>query len=53
MPDQYDSPKSIFLSAVEIQSEQERKAFVADACGEDHELLEEVNRLLDHQEQAE
>ena len=43
------SAKSIFLSALDIESESDRIAFVQNACGEDQELAAEVRRLLRHE----
>jgi eukaryotic-like serine/threonine-protein kinase len=40
--------KTIFLSALDIADEGERRAFVAAQCGEDHALRRDVERLLYH-----
>src|SRR5262249_30449289 len=37
---------SIFCSAIEIESPDERQAFVEQACGEDVDLKKQVERLL-------
>jgi WD40 repeat protein/serine/threonine protein kinase len=38
---------TIFCAAIEIASEAERAAYLARACGEDHELRARVKKLLD------
>jgi serine/threonine protein kinase len=38
---------TIFCAAIEIAAEDERAAYVARACGEDHELRGRVQKLLD------
>ena len=38
---------SIFCAAVEIASEEKRAAYLARACGDDHELQAQVEKLLD------
>ena len=45
----HDQAKSIFLSAVEIASLQERQAFIAAQCGENGSLRDEVEGLLQHE----
>ncbi len=52
MSERHDSAKSIFLSALEIASAPARQEYIAAACGENRPLFEEVQRLLDHQAQA-
>ena len=37
---------SVFCSAIDIDSPEERQAFVARACGEDADLKHQVERLL-------
>jgi serine/threonine protein kinase len=53
MPAGQNPAKSIFLSALEIPSAAARREYLAAACGDDGQLLGEVQRLLDHQAQAE
>src|SRR5713226_4888532 len=38
---------TIFCAAIEIASEDERAAYLAGACGDDHELQVRVEKLLD------
>ena len=47
-----ESAKSIFLSALDIESNDERKSFLSRACGDNGALRQEVEKLLDHQNQA-
>ena len=43
------NPDTIFAQAIEIQSAEERAAYLADACGKDAELHREVEKLVkDH-----
>jgi serine/threonine protein kinase/formylglycine-generating enzyme required for sulfatase activity/tetratricopeptide (TPR) repeat protein len=44
--------ESLFLAALEIASADERRAFIERTCGADHELQEEVEKLLRSHEQA-
>ncbi|MHC4402210.1 MAG: protein kinase domain-containing protein [Planctomycetota bacterium] len=41
------SNKSLFLAAIEIESEAERAAFLQQACGDNDQLREEIESLLD------
>src|SRR5262249_3130671 len=41
--------KSIFLDALEIASERDRRAYLDRRCGPDHRLRAEVEELLRHQ----
>ena len=41
------SHKSLFLAAIEIESEAERAAFLQRACGDNDQLREEIESLLD------
>src|SRR5262245_58369065 len=43
---------SLFLAALEIQSPQDRAAFLDASCGADHELRQQVERRLRSHEQA-
>jgi serine/threonine protein kinase/tetratricopeptide (TPR) repeat protein len=43
---------TIFCAAIEIASEDERAAYLARACGDDHELRHHVEKLLDAHLQA-
>ena len=45
--------KSIFMSALELGSESERMEFVRDQCGDDRELRQEVDQLLEHCDEIE
>lgn len=49
-----DKPRlnSLLLAASEIESADERVAFLAKACGDDHDLRQQVERLLQSDEQA-
>jgi hypothetical protein len=38
---------TIFCAAIEIASEEERAAYLARACGDDHELQARLEKLLD------
>ena len=40
------SPDSIFCSAIEIAADEERAAYLAQACGDDAELRRRVARLV-------
>jgi serine/threonine protein kinase/tetratricopeptide (TPR) repeat protein len=40
--------KSIFLTAVELPTAEEREAYLSEACGEDARLRREVEDLLEH-----
>jgi serine/threonine protein kinase len=46
----YDQAKSIFLSAAEIASDEERRAFVVAQCNGNDSLRREVDDLLRHQD---
>src|SRR4051812_44175741 len=39
--------KSLFLSAIELQAPEQRRAFLDDACGANPELRQEVEALLE------
>ena len=41
------SNKSLFLAALEIETEAERAAYLQQACGDNRELREEIESLLD------
>src|SRR5260370_27678402 len=41
--------KTIFLQALEIASDDERRAFIVSACGIDDTLRQEIEELLGHQ----
>ncbi len=41
------SNKSLFLAAIEIESDSERAAFLRQACGDNDQLREEIESLLD------
>src|SRR5262245_55186964 len=47
----HDQAKSIFLTAAEIASAQEREAYIEAQCGGDQSLREEVHELLRHDRQ--
>ena len=44
---------SIFFQALELESLEERANFVAQQCGEDHQLRDEIESLLASHRQAE
>ena len=44
-----DKAKTIFLGALEIEADAERRAFIDAQCGDNQSLREEVERLLAHQ----
>ncbi|MBM4090610.1 MAG: serine/threonine protein kinase [Planctomycetes bacterium] len=48
MTDAVDRAKSVFLNALEIQSEAERAAYLQAECGDNTALRREVDALLDH-----
>ena len=52
MADQKSNLDSLFLTALEIASREERAVFLDNSCGEDRELRAEVERLLKSHEQA-
>ncbi len=41
------SNKSLFLAAIDIESDAERAAFLQEACGDNNQLQEEIESLLD------
>jgi serine/threonine protein kinase len=47
MSEESPNLESLFLSALEIESPQERAAFLARSCGDDASLQQQVERLLD------
>lgn len=51
MPNHQQNPDSLFLAASEIESAEERTAFLANACGNDHKLRQQVQQLLQSAEQ--
>ena len=51
MPVPQDKVKSLFLSALEIESAEAREAFLAEQCGNDQQLQGQVLSLLDHEQQ--
>ncbi len=46
------SAADIFARAIEIDSDEERRGYVAGACGDDEELLAKVNKLLGFHDEA-
>ena len=46
MSDDKPNLDSLFLAASEIESKAERDAFLADACGDDLELRQQIEQLL-------
>ena len=52
MPEKQPNLDSLFEAAVEIESAEERAAFLDASCGENHELRQQVERLLASDEQA-
>ena len=52
MPENSPNLDSLFLAALEIASADERTAFLERACGDDHELRQEVEKLLRSHAQA-
>lgn len=46
MPEQQPTAKSIFLAAIELESDQERQEFVVSECAGNSELAAEVHELL-------
>src|SRR5262245_8577149 len=52
MPTNQPHLDSLFLAALEIQSPEDRAAFLDASCGADHELRQQVERLLRSHEQA-
>jgi eukaryotic-like serine/threonine-protein kinase len=52
MSDKQPDLDSLFQAALEIESSQQRAAFLAQSCGEDVSLRNEVERLLRSHEQA-
>jgi serine/threonine protein kinase/Flp pilus assembly protein TadD len=52
MSDQASHLDSLFAAAVEIESAAERATFLDQACGENHQLRGELERLLHSDEQA-
>ena len=51
MNDRKQQAKSIFMNALELEAESERSDFLRDQCGDDHELRQEVDQLLQHCDQ--
>jgi serine/threonine protein kinase/tetratricopeptide (TPR) repeat protein len=52
MPEKQPNLDSLFEAAVEIESAEERAAFLDASCGENHELRQEVENLLASDEQV-
>ena len=52
MSEESPNLESLFLSALEIESPQERAAFLARSCGDDASLQQQVQRLLDSHQAA-
>ena len=46
MADETLSVDAVFCAAIEIESDEERHEYIAEACGKDAELLQQVDRLL-------
>ena len=51
MNDRKQQAKSIFMNALELDTEPERSDFLRAQCGDDHELRQEVDQLLQHCDQ--
>ena len=52
MSENFPTLDSLFLAALDIASADERMAFIKRSCGADHELRQEVEKLLRSHEQA-
>ncbi|MEZ6121145.1 MAG: WD40 repeat domain-containing serine/threonine protein kinase [Pirellulaceae bacterium] len=52
MPELSESEKAIFLEALSLNDAEQRLAFVAEACGDNHQLLQSLRRLLAADEAA-
>ncbi len=52
MKTDHERIESIFVTALEIQSESERLAYLKDACGADGELRAQVDRLIENHREA-
>src|SRR5882724_2901144 len=53
MKSQSGNAKSIFLNAAELATAEQRRAYVAEQCGDDQLLRQEVEQLLLHSEKDE